>query len=408
MFTGIVEELGRVRAVDADRRRRPPRDRRCATVLDDAEIGASIAVNGCCLTVVELDDTGWSQPTSVDRDAGPHAPSASLAPGDPVNLERPVRLADRLGGHLVQGHVDAVGTVTERRPGRADGSTRLAVHAPRRVLRYVVQKGSITVDGVSLTVADVADDQFGVALIPHTLDGHHARRAARSAPAEPRGRPDRQVRRAAPRAVAPTRPAEVAMTFDRQSRTPSTRSRRGEFVVVVDDEDRENEGDLIIAAERMTPEKMAFMIRHTSGVICLPMEGARLDELSLPAHGRPDNTEGAAHRVHRLGRRPPRHHHRHLRRRPRPPPCAPSSTPPPAPRTSPRPGHIFPLRYRDGGVLKRAGHTEAAVDLARLAGCYPAGVLAEIVNDDGTMAAPARARGVRGRARPRSSSPSPT
>jgi 3,4-dihydroxy 2-butanone 4-phosphate synthase / GTP cyclohydrolase II len=161
--------------------------------------------------------------------------------------------------------------------------------------------------------------------------------------------------------------------------------RNGDFVVVVDDEDRENEGDLIIAAERMTPDKMAFMIRYTSGVICLPMEGARLDELQLPLMvSGSDNTEGqrtaftisvdarhgtttgisAADRsttVHAL--------------------LQPATTA----ADVARPGHIFPLRYRDGGVLKRAGHTEAAVDLARLAGCYPAGVLAEIVNDDGTM-----------------------
>jgi 3,4-dihydroxy 2-butanone 4-phosphate synthase/GTP cyclohydrolase II len=161
--------------------------------------------------------------------------------------------------------------------------------------------------------------------------------------------------------------------------------RRGEFVVVVDDEDRENEGDLIVAAEKMTPEKMAFMIRYTSGVICLPLEGARLDELQLPLMvAGPENSEqqrtaftvsvdaklgtttgiSAADRsttVHAL-----------IDSNMRAEDLA-------------RPGHIFPLRYRDGGVLKRAGHTEASVDLARMAGCFPAGVLAEIVNDDGTM-----------------------
>ncbi len=147
---------------------------------------------------------------------------------------------------------------------------------------------------------------------------------------------------------------------------------RGELVVVVDDADRENEGDLIMAAEKVTPEAMAFMIRHTSGVICMPLEGERLDELQLPlmvAH----NTEMPAHRVHRLGRRP-----RTARPPASPPPTAPrpctrSSTPHTRPDDLARPGHIFPLRYREGGVLKRAGHTEAAVDLARLAGLLPVG-----------------------------------
>jgi 3,4-dihydroxy 2-butanone 4-phosphate synthase/GTP cyclohydrolase II len=159
---------------------------------------------------------------------------------------------------------------------------------------------------------------------------------------------------------------------------------RGELVVVVDDADRENEGDLIMAAERITPETMAFMIRHTSGVICMPLEGERLDQLSLPLMVA-NNTEsqrtaftvsvdaikGTATGISAPDRATtvkalldPDTHAEDLA----------------------RPGHIFPLRYREGGVLKRAGHTEASVDLARLAGCYPAGVLAEVVNDDGTMA----------------------
>ena len=159
---------------------------------------------------------------------------------------------------------------------------------------------------------------------------------------------------------------------------------RGEFVIVVDDADRENEGDLIMAAERVTPEAMAFMIRHTSGVICLPLEGDRCDALQLPLMVA-NNTEAqrtaftvsvdartgtstgisAADRattVHAL------------------------IDPGTRPDDLARPGHIFPLRYREGGVLKRAGHTEAAVDLARLSGGYPSGVLAEVTNDDGTMA----------------------
>jgi 3,4-dihydroxy 2-butanone 4-phosphate synthase / GTP cyclohydrolase II len=159
---------------------------------------------------------------------------------------------------------------------------------------------------------------------------------------------------------------------------------RGEAVVVVDDANRENEGDLIIAAEKTTSETMGFMVRHTSGVICMPLEGTRLDELQLPmmvaenttayrtaftvsVDAKRGTTTGisAADRTTTV--------HALIDRQTRPEDLA-------------RPGHIFPLRYREGGVLKRAGHTEAAVDLARLAGLSPAGVLAEVVNDDGTMA----------------------
>jgi 3,4-dihydroxy 2-butanone 4-phosphate synthase/GTP cyclohydrolase II len=158
---------------------------------------------------------------------------------------------------------------------------------------------------------------------------------------------------------------------------------RGELVVVVDDADRENEGDLIMAAEMATPESMAFMIRHTSGVICMPMLGERLDVLRLPlmvAHNTEvqrtaftvsvDAVEGTSTGISAADRAVT------VRT------LIDAAT---KAEDLARPGHIFPLRYREGGVLKRAGHTEAAVDLARLAGLQPAGVLAEVVNDDGTM-----------------------
>ncbi len=172
MFTGIVEELGTVRAVTPNAG--GARIEIVAkAVLEDAEIGASIAVNGCCLTVVELLDDGWAADAvteTLDRTS-----LGSLGAGDPVNLERPVRLADRLGGHVVQGHVDGVGALRER-VALPDGSTRMTFAAPASVLRYVVEKGSVTVDGISLTVAALDDGAFedgggtfDVAVIPHTL-----------------------------------------------------------------------------------------------------------------------------------------------------------------------------------------------------------------------------------------------
>ena len=165
MFTGIVEELGRVRAITPNAGgARIEID--ATTVLDDATIGSSIAVNGCCLTVVELGDGHWAADAVVETLARTNL--GDLGPGDPVNLERPVRLADRLGGHVVQGHVDATGTLANREP-QADGSELFRFNAPDDVLRYVVQKGSITVDGISLTVAALHDDGFEIAVIPHTL-----------------------------------------------------------------------------------------------------------------------------------------------------------------------------------------------------------------------------------------------
>ena len=160
--------------------------------------------------------------------------------------------------------------------------------------------------------------------------------------------------------------------------------RRGKLVIVVDDADRENEGDLIMAAEKATPRNVGFMVRHTSGVICVPMEGADLDRLELPLMTQQnmermrtaytisvDAAQGVTTGISGADRA------RTIRL------LAEAKT---QPTDLVRPGHIFPLRYREGGVLRRAGHTEAAIDLARLAGLRPAGVLAEIVNDDGTMA----------------------
>ena len=155
---------------------------------------------------------------------------------------------------------------------------------------------------------------------------------------------------------------------------------RGEIVVVVDDADRENEGDLIMAAEFATPEKIAFFLSHTSGVICAPMTGDRLDELQLPLMV-VDNTE--SQRTAFTVSVDARHGTKTgISATDRAATIAALIDPATRPGDLARPGHIFPLRCREGGVLKRGGHTEASVDLARLAGLYPAGVLCEVVSED--------------------------
>ncbi len=159
---------------------------------------------------------------------------------------------------------------------------------------------------------------------------------------------------------------------------------RGRIVIVVDDADRENEGDLIVAAEKVTPETIAFMVRYTSGVICMPVLGERLDELHIPLMVAANTDhQGTAFTVSVDARRGVT---TGISAADRATTIRTLIDPNTQPEDVLRPGHIFPLRYREGGVLRRAGHTEAAVDLARLAGMYPAGVLCETVNDDGTMA----------------------
>ena len=156
MFTGIVEELGSFVSADGERFRF-----QASVVLEGSDLGASIASNGCCLTLVDQ-GAGWWE-ADVSQETLDRTSLGDLEPGDPMNFERPVRLADRLGGHLVQGHVDAVGVVVAPAPD-------LQVQAPPEVVKYLVEKGSITVDGVSLTVVDVLEDGFTVALIPHTAE----------------------------------------------------------------------------------------------------------------------------------------------------------------------------------------------------------------------------------------------
>ncbi|HEY1276348.1 MAG TPA: riboflavin synthase [Thermoleophilaceae bacterium] len=164
MFTGLVADTGTVAALErtADGARLRVRTNLAAELSP----GDSVAVNGVCLTAVETDDDGFSadamEETLRRSSLGP------LTNGDRVNLELPLRATDRLGGHVVQGHVDGTGTIESL---REDGFARVVrVEAAPDLLRYVVEKGSIAVDGVSLTVAEVNDDGFSVSLIPETLE----------------------------------------------------------------------------------------------------------------------------------------------------------------------------------------------------------------------------------------------
>lgn len=159
--------------------------------------------------------------------------------------------------------------------------------------------------------------------------------------------------------------------------------RAGRMVVMMDDEDRENEGDLIVAAESITPEQVAFIVRHSSGIICTPMSSDRVEALRLPQMV-PENTE--SHRTAFTVSVDYRHGTTTgISAADRATTIRALADPESHERDFNRPGHIFPLRADKGGVLSRAGHTEATVDLMRLAGKRPCGVICEIVNDDGTM-----------------------
>jgi riboflavin synthase len=164
MFTGIVEELGRVKAIE------PQADALRLTiegplVVSDANRGDSIAVCGTCLTVVEHDATSFT--ADVMQETLNLTSLAGIKVGDPVNLERAMTAATRFGGHVVQGHVDGLGEIVSRTP--SENWELVKVRIPKPLMKYIVLKGSITIDGVSLTVNEVGDDFIGLSLIPETL-----------------------------------------------------------------------------------------------------------------------------------------------------------------------------------------------------------------------------------------------
>jgi riboflavin synthase len=161
VFTGIIEELGKVEAAGTRL------SIGCSRVLADLTMGASVAVNGVCLTAVDIRPDGFSAdlaPETLER-----SNLGDLKPGDPVNLERPMTLQARLSGHIVQGHVDATGTLEALRE-LGDGNWELTVRVPSDLDRFLVYKGSICIDGISLTIASVEDGRVQVAIIPHTYE----------------------------------------------------------------------------------------------------------------------------------------------------------------------------------------------------------------------------------------------
>jgi riboflavin synthase len=163
MFTGIVEEMGAVTSME-----QTLGGTRltilASTVLGDLKIGDSISINGTCLTVVAKNERSFV--VEVSPETLSVTTLGRLAGGAPVNLERAMKINERLGGHLVAGHVEGVGTIRGRR--QEGNAIMLVLEAPPEILRYCVHKGSITVDGISLTINDVTDHAFSVAVIPHT------------------------------------------------------------------------------------------------------------------------------------------------------------------------------------------------------------------------------------------------
>ncbi len=166
MFTGIISAVGQVRSVEPIASGRDMRLVVAASWPEPPAIGASIACSGCCLTAVELGPDWFAVDASAETLA--HTVLGTWQPGTHVNLERALRMGDELGGHIVSGHVDGVGEILSRTP--ENGSTRFRIRVPAALARFIATKGSVAVNGISLTVNEVEADAFGINIIPHTLD----------------------------------------------------------------------------------------------------------------------------------------------------------------------------------------------------------------------------------------------
>ncbi len=378
MFSGIVEAVGRITHLT-------PREVgfRLSVApgnldLSDVGIGDSIAHNGVCLTVVE------KTPDHFCVDVSPETLSCTvgLAEPGPVNLERALRLADRLGGHLVSGHVDGVGNVVRFDP---IGDNRLLeIQAPAELAKYIARKGSITVDGVSLTTNSVEDSTFTINLIPHTLEATTLHRL------HPGAKVNLEVdliARYVERMLNPeesncfTLPPPTILAFTQEI---VAELKAGGMVILVDEEDRENEGDLVLAADFVTPDAINFMAKHGRGLICLTITEERCRQLGLTPMARDNKSvHGTAFTVsieaaEGVTTGISAHDRAHT--------IAVAVARNAKPADIVQPGHVFPITAKPGGVLVRAGHTEAGCDLTGLAGLTPAAVICEIMNEDGTMA----------------------
>ena len=387
MFSGIVEAtaaiLERAAAGGAVRLtiERP-------RALDDLAPGASVAVDGVCQTVVTC-----SRDRFVVEAAGATLRKTTLGAlqvGDRVNLERALAVGSRLDGHFVQGHVNATGVVRAwSQPDANSGAWRLALDLPPHLRRYVALEGSLAVNGVSLTVAELAGNRAAFSIIPYTAT-HTALRdrppgAAVNLEVDVIAKYLESLQAPMAPAAAPAgapEPGGVAVA--------AAALAAGQMIIVTDHAARENEGDLVIAAQHATPAAVNFMVCRGRGLVCVPLAAPRAAALDLaPMTARNSALHGTAFTVsvdYRHGTTTG------TSAADRAATIAALADPAAAAADFARPGHVFPIIGDPGGVRARPGHTEAALELMRLAGCRPVAVICEIMAADGSMAGAAELR----------------
>ena len=347
--------------------------------------GGSIALSGVCLSAEQSHEDRirvW-----LSRETRARTKLENVAPGDRVNVEMPMRGGESLQGHLVQGHVDAVGKVV--RVAEEDGGKRLWIRPPTRFLDSLTAKGSVAIDGVSLTVADLVRDRFSVALIRSTLEATTLGELATGDRVNLEGdlvgklvrchRGD--AHEALSRAVAAlpwSGRVEGQLGVDKAVRQIAAGG-----VVLVWDPDREGEGDVIASAVDFRPETMTFILTQACSHPCVPCDRSHLDRLEIPLMAGAGDHQGTAMHVSvdlasSTGTGVSAAERAATIRR--------LASPDARPDDFVRPGHVFPLSARPGRLAERPGHTEATVALMEAAGRAPVGVCCEVMKPDGTMA----------------------
>jgi 3,4-dihydroxy 2-butanone 4-phosphate synthase len=379
MFTGRITEVGTVATAGSGLVIEAPK------TAGSLSAGASVNVNGACLSAVEVGHSWFRvevSPETVNRST-----LAGVSAGERVNLECPLRVGDRLDGHLVQGHVDAVGKVTLAEE-EARGTRRVWIRPPRRFLDDIVAKGFIALDGVSVTVAEIVRDRFSVALIPITL------RETTLAGLHPGDRVNLEADllvksarelHAAARLVGSR--SLAALPWAGELRGPAGVQKAAAQLasggaVVIYDPDREGEADVVFAGAGLRPASFVFLLTQACGHTTIPCDLARLDRLEIPPMpGEGDRHGTAAHVSVDLsagtGTGVSAHERAATVRR--------LAHPDARPKDFMRPGHVFPLAARPGGLAARRGHTEASLALCQAAGLPTVAAICEVMGPDGHM-----------------------
>jgi 3,4-dihydroxy 2-butanone 4-phosphate synthase len=349
--------------------------------------GGSVNVSGTRLSAVRVDQAAGRFEAEISAETATRSALATVVVGARVNLELPLRVGDPLDGHLVQGHTDAIGKVA-RIDSEPSGGRRVWIRPPKRFTDEIVAKGSVAVDGVSLTVAEVLTDRFSVALVPVTLadttlaDLRAEQRVSLESDlfVKTAGDSWQSARLMASRSLAAL-PWAGELTGPAGAGKCAAQLAAGGGVLIYD-EDREAEADVVFAGARLRPESMAFLLTQVCGHTTVPCDRMRLDRLEIgPMPGAGDR-HGTAYHVSvdlaaGTGTGVSAHERAATIRR--------LAHPDATPADFLRPGHVFPLAGRPGGLAERSGHTEASLALCTAAGLPPVAAICEVMGPDGHM-----------------------